>query len=144
MNEKEYPMPDDYKEKSAQLLEFIETRDRVLAAYKDMTPEQRRAVQEPLKTLNESIESLEKYLAETYEAYQKERRIEKEKEKAIDRGMRAAQVIYITIKHRQPEKLEEFTKVLEPLSPEEREEFFDGVAILEATELDEILGENQS
>ena len=76
MNEKEYPIPDDYNEKSAQLLEFIETREKIQAAFKDMTPEQRRAAQEPLKVLDEGIESLEKYLAETYEAYQKKRRIE--------------------------------------------------------------------
>ena len=144
MKQKEYPMPDDYNEKSAQLVKFIETREKIQAAFKDMTPEQRRAVQEPLKTLNESIESLEKYLAETYEVYQKKHRAEEEQENLLDKGMRAAQEIYITLKHRKPEKLEEFTKVLEPLSPEEREEFFDGVAILEATELDKILNGEKS
>ena len=54
------------------------------------------------------------------------------------------QEIYIAIKHRKPEKLEEFTKSLEPFTPEEREEFFDGIAILEATELDKILNGEKS
>ena len=144
MKEKEYPMPDDYNEKAARLVGFIETRDKVRAAFKDMTSDQRRTAQESLKILNQSIESLEKYLAETYETYQKKRRLEERQERAAERGMRTVQEIYIGVKHLEPEKLETFTKILEPLSPEEREEFFDGVAILEATRLDEILTGNKS
>lgn len=144
MNEKEYPMPDDYNEKSAQLVEFIETRDKVQAAFKDMTPEQRRAAQEPLKTLNESIEALEKHLAVLYEAYQKERRAEEKKNKSGNELMRKMQIMYIFVKQRMPEKLDKFTKNLDNLSPEQREEFFDGVAILETQNLDELLAEEKS
>jgi hypothetical protein len=143
MNEKEYPMPDDYNEKAARLVEFIETRDRVLAALKDMTPEQRRAVQEPLKTLNESIETLEKHLAVLYEAHQKEHRAEEKKNKSGNELMRKMQIMYIFVKQRMPEKLDKFTKNLDNLSPEQREEFFDGVAILETQDLDELLAEGK-
>lgn len=141
MSEKEYPMDEDYNEKSANLIRFVEKRDKVLAAVKHMTPEQRRAVQEPLKILNESIEALEEYLAEAYEEHQRELRAEKEKKEIFKRMRRKMHELYIVMKHQFPEKLEEFTKCLDPMSPEQREDFFDQVAILEATELDEILGE---
>lgn len=139
MSEKEYPVDEDYNKYAERLLDFIDTRDRVLAAMKDMTPAQRREVKVPLKVLNESIEELETHLAEQYEVHQKERRVEDEQTRLIDKGFRTAQELYIVIKHCKPEKLEEFTKCLDPLSFEDREEFFDGVAILEATKLDEIL-----
>lgn len=139
MKEKEYPMPDDYKQYVAQLLDFIEMRDEFLVTMKDMTPEEIREVQEPLKVLNENIEGLERDLADRYEAYQKERRVEEEQIRIINIGLRKLQELYILIKHLKPEELEEFTKTLEPFSSEERKEFFDGVAILEAQNLDEIL-----
>jgi len=139
MSEKEYPMPDDYNEYVARLLDFIEMRDEVLVTMKDMTPEERREVQEPLKVLNDNIEGLERDLAGRYEAYQKERRIEEEQTRIINTGLRKLQELYILIKHHKPEELKEFTKTLEPFSPEEREEFFDGVAILETRNLDDVL-----
>lgn len=144
MNEKEYPMSDEYNEYAAQLLDSIDMRDRVLAAMKNMTPEQRREVQETLKVVNENIEDLEKSLAKQYEAYQMERRAEERKNELGNDLWRRMLMMYVVIKHRMPEELDKFTKNLDNLSPEGREEFLDQVAIMETYDLDNLIAKLNS
>jgi len=139
MSEKEYPMDDDYNKYAEQLLDFIDTRDRVLAAMKDMTPEQRREAQEPLKVLNESIEKLEEGLAGYHEAHQKAHRAEERKNEIGDDVWQRMLVMYVFVKQRMPEKLDQLTKNLDNLSPEVREEFLDQAALLEKYDLDDLL-----
>lgn len=144
MKEKEYPAGETYNKYAAQLLEFIETRNRVLAALKDMTPEQRFQAREPLKVLNESIEKIEEHLATYYQAHQKEQRAEERKNELGDDVWRRMLVMYVFVKQRLPEKLDELTRNLDALSPEVREEFLDQAAILETYDLDELLAEYNS
>lgn len=144
MSEKEYPMDDEYKKYTEHLLHFIETRERVLAAMKDMTPEQRREAQEPLKVLNESIEKLEEALSKYDEAHRKERAAEEKINEKGDDLWRRMLVMYVFVKKRMPEKLDEFTKNLDNLTPEVREEFLDQAAIMETYDLDELLAKYNS
>ena len=144
MNEKEYPMDEQYNKYAEQLLDFIDTRDRVLAAMKDMTPEQRREAQEPLKVLNESIEKIEEHLAKYYKAHQTEQRAEERQNESGDDVWRRMLVMYVFVKQRMPEKLDEFTRNLENFSPEVKEEFLDQAAIMETYDLDELLAEYNS
>jgi hypothetical protein len=144
MNEKEYPADENYDKYAEQLLDFIDTRDRVLAAMKDMTPEQRREAQEPLKVLNESIEKIEEHLAEYDKARRKERRAEERENELADDVWRRMLIMYVFVKQRMPEKLDEFTKNLENFSPEVKEEFLDQAAIMETYDPDDLLAEYNS
>lgn len=144
MNEKEYPMDENYNKYAGQLIDFIDTRDRVLAAIKDMTPEQRRKVQEPLKVLNESIEKIEEHLATYYKAHQKEQRAEEKKNELGDDVWRRMLVMYVFVKKRMPEKLDNFTKKLDNFTPEVKEEFLDQAAIMETYDLDDLLAKYNS
>ena len=144
MSQKEYPMDEDYNKYAAQLLEFIDTRDRVLAAMKDMTPEEKREVKEPLKVLNENIEKLEEGLAKYHEAHRKEHRAEERKNEIGDDVWQRMLVMYVFVKQRMPEKLDQLTKNLDTLSPEVREEFLDQAALLEKYDLDDLLAKYNS
>lgn len=139
-------MPDEYKQQLVHLTEFIETRDQFRRQISDglargvrVSAADKALVDQKLREMDKVIDNLERMLAEEYERYQAEMAKEAE---MIDKGkdMRELQKhIYIIIKHTEPHLLESFTKNLDPLTPDEREQFFDEVAILEATRLNEIL-----
>lgn len=142
MNEKDYPMPDSYNKQSARLLELLELRDKINKQLEFMTPEKRRETVEKSAELDKKINDFETLIATHYQAYQLSRAFQAEMERIDARQMVRIQKMYICLKHRAPkEKFDEFVEIVDTLSPEERENFYDQVAILEATRLDEILGE---
>lgn len=142
VSEKEYPMPNSYKNQTAQLLKLLEIRDKIDKQREFMTPEKRRETVEKSAELDKKIDDYENQIAAHYEAYQLLRTIEAEMQKIDARQMVRIQKMYICLKHRAPkEKFDEFVEIVNTLSPEEREDFYDQVAILEATKLNEILGE---
>jgi soluble cytochrome b562 len=142
MKRKEFPMSDKYNEQAAKLLELLEVRDKINKQLEFMTPEQRRQVIKDSAELDKKIEGFEELIAVHYEAYQLQRLLETEMEKIDARQFVRIQKMYIYIKHRAPqEKLDEFVEIINILPPEDRELFYDQAAILEATELDKILGE---
>ena len=142
MNGKEYPMPDSYNKQTAQLLALLEIREKINEQLEFSTAEQRRETVIKSAELDKKIDDFEKLIATHYEAYQLSRIFESEMQKIDARQMVRIQEMYIYLKHRAPkEKFDEFVEIVNTLSPEERENFLDQVAILEATRLNEILGE---
>ena len=146
MANKEYEMPAEYKHNLAQLTECIEAREgyreqirEALARGVRVAAADKAFVDQKLLEFDAVIDNLERLLAEEYERHQAEMAREESMMEAIDKANELRKQIYIIIKHTQPHLLESFTKTLDPLLPEEREQFFDEVAILEATKLKEIL-----
>ncbi len=150
MEKNAYEMPDEYKKNLAHLTDFIETREGWRVYIKDalargvsVSPADKAMVDEKLREFDQIIDNLEKMLAEEYERYQAEQAHNAEIAEHLDKADAAVQRIYIIIKHQKPHLLESFTKTLEPLTDEERQQFLDDVAILESTQLQAILnGEN--
>lgn len=146
MDQKEYEMPEEYKKNLAHLTEFLEAREGYREQIRDasargvrVSAADKAMVDEKLREFDQIIDTLEKGLADEYERYQAEKAKEAELSEKIAQGTEAVKHLYIIIKHQKPHLLESFTQCLDPLTPEEREEFFDEVAILEATQLDAIL-----
>ena len=141
VSEKEYPMPESYKEQTAQLLKLLDIRDKIDEQREFMTPEKRRETAEKSTELDKKIDDFENQIAAHYEIHQLLRTIEAEMEKIDARQMIRIQKMYVWLKRRAPkEKFDEFVEIVNTLSPEEKENFLDQVAILEATKLGEILG----
>jgi hypothetical protein len=137
-------MEDDYKERVTDLLKAIETRDELAESIKIAPPEMRREGQAILAEMNKDIDTVEAALADAYEAYQKFRRKEEELGEMNDQITVRLEEIFICIKHLAPELFAEMeTKVFNGWSPENIQEFYDRVAIREATELEEIIAKNK-
>lgn len=142
MNEKDFPMPESYKKQTSQLLEMLEIRDKANKRREFMTPEERQESAKKSAELDKKIEDFEKLIAAHYESYQLLRLFETELQTIDARLISHTHKIYICLKHRAPkEKFDELVEIINTLPPNEREEFYDQAAILEATKLNEILGE---
>ena len=146
MEQKEYEMPEEYKKNLEHLSDFIEAREGYRKQIRDasargvrVSAADKAMVDEKLLEMDKIIDGLEQKLAEDYERYQTEKTKEAEISDKIREGWEASKRLYIMTKHQMPHLLESFTECLDPLSPEQREKFFDEVAILEATKLKEIL-----
>jgi hypothetical protein len=144
MSEIVYEMPDEYNKNMAILLEFIEARERYRKELAVIPPwVNGNEVRDALAQLDKSIDSIEKQLAEEYEAFQREKSQETEMSGIIERGWEAANKIYLGIKHETPHLLEKFVKqCIDPMPEELQNKFYDDVAVMEATRLDEVLGYN--
>lgn len=137
-------MPDDYKQALADLTGFIEERDELAKTLKLLPPEESKEGQRLLALFDEKIERCEQALAIEYEAHQKQCRAEENQDEIVEDMKLRMQMVYIYIKHRIPAKLEEITAaLLNDYTPEEEQEFYDRVAILEATRLEEIIAEDK-
>lgn len=147
MTQKEFEMPEEYKKNLAHLTDFLDARERYREQIRDATARgvsvsaaDKAMVDEKLREFDGIIDGLEKGLAGEYERYQAEMAKEAEIEELIEKGWESSKRLYIIVKHQTPHLLEGFTEAsLGPLTPEEREEFLDEVAILESTKLDAIL-----
>lgn len=146
MSRQEYEMPDEYKKNLAHLTDFLEAREGYREQIRDglargvrVSAADKAMIDEKLREFDQIIDELEKGLAKEYDRYQAEKAKEAQLSELVDKAMEASKHLYIIIKHQTPHLLESFTHCLDPLTPEEREEFFDQVAILEATQLDAIL-----
>jgi len=140
MKQEDIEMPEDYKERLAQLTEMLEAREELVKHAGEVPADERAHYNSQLRKLDKTIDEMETMLA-------KERdRIELVRAKEADLSAKIAvawdlqKQIYIHIKYELPDQLADFTeKVLGPLPDDVREEFLDDVAILEATKLDAIL-----
>ena len=146
MAHKEYEMPEEYKQNLAHLADFIDAREGYrttiregLARGVQVSAADKAMVDEKLREFDGIIDGIETDLAAEYDRYQAEMAKEAAISESIAKGWEAQKRLYIIIKHTKPHLLESFTKTLDPLLPEQREEFFDEVAILEATKLKQIL-----
>ena len=147
MERKEYEMPDEYKQNLAHLTDFIEAREEFrqqirdgLAAGVRVSAADKALVDEKMREFDVLIDGLERELAEEYERYQAEIAKEAEFSAGVAEMYEQQKHIYIIIKHETPHLLESFTeRVLQPMPEDMLEEFYDDIAILEATQLDAIL-----
>jgi hypothetical protein len=141
MADKIYEMDDSYKQAVADLLEFIELRHSVAETVKFAPPDKIREVQEILATMDKKIEEGEAALAKEYDSYQTYQKALEDEAEMMDVIMDKMQKYYVLVKHRMPEKLDEWTNdILKGWTPDEIQNFYDGAAIIEATRLDEVLG----
>lgn len=138
--EKVYPMNDDYNQAMNDLLEFIKLRDEIAESLKIAPPDKVREGQEILAEMDKKIESLELVLAREYESYQNLRRTEEKRDEVFEDMFERMVMVFIHIKYRHPEKLEEMrAALLNNYTPEEEQAFYDRVAILEADDLIKII-----
>jgi hypothetical protein len=141
MNKTEYEMPDEYKKNLAILLEFIESREMYLKEFPNLTSDEQALAKPSLDELDCVIDEIETALAAEYEQFQ----AEKHREATLDQLFTEAETLakhqFIIIKHTKPKLFEQFKKItFQDMSVDEIEDFYDEIAILEATGLDKILG----
>jgi len=146
MQKKEYEMPEEYQKSLAHLADFLEAREGYrkqisdgLARGVQVSAADKALVDATLRDFDRTIDELESALAKEYDRYQAEMAKEEKISQMIADAHEKTKQIYIIIKHQHPELLESFTKNLDPLTPEDREQFFDEVAILETNNLQAIL-----
>lgn len=133
-------MDEDYNRALKFLTEQIAERDELVEQLKLLPPEARPEGLRLLELLNKAIEKGEQALAEEYESYQNLRRLEEERDSMFDDLAQRMVMVFIHIKYRHPEKLEEMKATLfNNYTPEEEQEFYDRVAILEAGDLISII-----
>lgn len=129
----EFEMPEGYRQYLQTLTEMIEERDHYAREIPNLPPDLRAQAQPALAELSRAIENLEQRLADEYERYQAEKRKESEISAHINRGMEAVENLFIHFKNNVPHRFKEFEKiVIQGMTPEEVEEFYDRVAIREA------------
>lgn len=140
MRHQDDEMPEEYKQNAAKLTEFLEAREKYRATLKDLPPHLQARIKTELPKFDQTIDELETLLATEYERIQTAKAKDAEITEHIEHAWKKSKHIYIIIKHTTPHLLEKFTKqILDPMLDEDREEFLDGAAILEATKLDAIL-----
>ncbi|HQU85207.1 MAG TPA: hypothetical protein PKY59_18855 [Pyrinomonadaceae bacterium] len=134
--EKEYPMDDDYNQKLQLLTELIAERDKLRKKLVVLSAAARPKALQMIDELDKAIEKCEQALANRYEAHQNLRRAEEKRDDMLEEVAKRMKMVFIHIKYRHPEKLEEIrAAVLNDFTPEEEKEFYEGVAHLEETEL---------
>lgn len=144
MKDTVYEMSDDYKKAVEDLLGFIELREELAKTLKTALPERVRELHELLAEMDKSIDTCEAALADQYEAYQNKCRAEEELDEMSAEAEKRVEMVFIYFKHRHPEKFVELkTTLFAKWTDEEIQDFYDRVAIREATELEEIIAENQ-
>lgn len=141
---KVYEMSAEYKNYLEKLAYLIDERDRFAKIIPTLPPDLQIEAMPKLRDLSEAVENLEQQMADEYEQYQKQsREIEERKNEARSKLMEKMQRIFIVAKHKfEPEKFAEFEKgVTKNMSPEDREIFYDHIAIRESYDLENILAD---
>jgi len=140
--EKEYPMSEDYNEALQGLADMIAERDKMRKKLIVLTPAARPKALKMIDELDKAIEKCEQALANEYRSTQDLRRAEEKRDDIFEDLAKRMKMVFIHIKYRHPEKLEEIrAALLNDYTPEEEKEFYDGVALLEANELISIIAQ---
>lgn len=139
MSEKEYPMDEDYNRALQFLTEQIAERDKLSEQIKLMSPADRPEGLRLLAELDKAIERSEQALAKEYEATQKMRRTEAERDELLDKTLESLAGSYVHIKYRNPEMLEQFEETINKMPPEEAKDFYARAARIEAGDLIRII-----
>jgi predicted RND superfamily exporter protein len=139
MKQKEYPMDEDYNRALAFLTEQIAERDEMVKQLKFLPPEARPEALRLLDELNKAIERGEQALANEYEAFQNQRRLEEEEEVLLDEVMERMSGAYVHVKYRNPEMLPQMEAIINNMPPEESKAFYERAAQHEAGDLVRII-----
>jgi len=143
-----YEDDEDYKEFAAKLKETIENRARFVKKMKYSSPTKQRFQRIQLVDLDNKIEQIKRKMKEYRESYQTERREEEKealREKQLDELFEQTDLhlakMYIIAKHQMPKDFFEglHASIVDNLPPELVQEFYERVAQLEATQLEDIL-----
>lgn len=142
MNQKEYEPDEDYKELAESLVEMIKKRDEHAELLKFAAPEDLPEARKLLAEMDQSIEEFEASLAEAYQIYQQFRSADEKVEQSSKLLLNKLEMMFIFCKHVLPEKFKPLeTKMLNSMSPEDREAFLDRIAVREINELNKIIVE---
>ena len=142
MPNKVYEMDDNYNQAVADLLEVIKVRDELTESIKIAPPDKIREGQKLLATMNKKIEECEAALAKEYETTQTYKKALDEQEEVFDEVKHRMEMVFVYTKHRLPDKLNEMKAIIfNDMKPEWIQDFYDNVAILEATRLEELIAE---
>lgn len=139
MSDKVYEMDDDYKRAAAFLVEQIAERDKYAENLKLLSPNERSEGLRLLAELDKAIERGEQALANDYEAYQKQRRLEDKRDTAFDKLAEGLAGSYVHVKYRNPEMLPKMDAVIAGMPPDEAKAFYERAARLEAGDLIKII-----
>ena len=139
MNVKEYEMDDEYKQAAQFLADQIAQREEFGEQLKLLPPEKRPEALRLLAELDQAIEIAEQKLADEYQAYQKMRRLEDERDQVFDELTRRLAGSYVHVKYRNPEMIEQMEAIINDMPPEEAQAFYDCAAQLEAGDLVRII-----
>ena len=141
LKDKVYEMYDSYNQAASDLVEYIKLRD-MLAAKIKIVPFKRSENQQLLAEFDAHIEKAEAALAKEYDAHQEKCRAEEKLDQVMNDIAERTEMVYVYIKHRVPDKLQELeTAIFAGWTTEEIQDFHDRVAILEATRLEELIAE---
>lgn len=135
MSEKEYPMDENYNRALNFLTEQIAERDQLREQLKLLLPADRPEGLRLLAELDKAIERSEQALANEYEATQKLRRVEEERDELLDETLESLAGSYVHVKYRNPEILEEFEEKINSMPPDEAKAFYARAARLETGDL---------
>ncbi len=139
MSEKEYEMDDDYKQALAFLLERIAERDEIAEQMKLLPPAARPEGLRLLAELDKGIERSEQALADEYDAGQKVRRSEEERDQAFDELTEGLAGAYVHAKYRNPDMLPNLDAVIEGMDDEHGTQFRQAIARHESGDLISII-----
>lgn len=102
--QKEYEMPDDYKQATQHLLERLEFREKLAGILKTtVSPSRRAKIIKHLAELDYHIDKFEQALAKEYELVQKKGRLEEESEAEMEKTLDMMDLILADMKVKEPE-----------------------------------------
>lgn len=147
---KVYEMPPEYNEHLRLLTELLEEQERYEKLLPTLPPEVRAEAMPHIAALKESVGELEQKMADEYEDFQeRQHELEKGERKKRLAGARLQEYLermFIVLKHKaEPAIFEKFEKsVMSKMSFEDREAFYDDIALRESYDLENILANPNS
>jgi len=139
MSKKEYPMDDDYNKALQFLTEQIAERDLMREQLKSLPPEARKEGLRMISELDKAIEKGEQALANEYDAFQNQRRLEEERDQLFDEATRGIAGMYVHAKYRNPEMIAGMDEIIAKMGPAESDAFYRYVDEIEAGDLVRII-----
>ena len=145
MNEKVYEMYDDYYHAEAQLQELIEARNLLKESLKTAHPDRFAEMWIMLNGANQKIDQCRAVLKAEYDAHQKTCRAQEKADAAMQGLMEGFYGSLVYMKHRHPESFKQAeSEITGNMTSLEIKEFYEGIANLEATRLEEFIAEKEA
>ncbi|CAN5318520.1 hypothetical protein BH10ACI1_BH10ACI1_17230 [soil metagenome] len=133
VEKKEYELPAEYQQQLKILTQLIENRDNAVREMPNLPPDVRTKAIPALNNFNKQIENIEQALADEYNRYQAEKQRKANISDSIERGMKSIVELFIIMRREKPRLFKKFKKiVIQDMTPEEEQDFYDRVAIREA------------
>lgn len=128
-----FEMPAEYQKYLADYLQLTNDRKRFARELKDAPPAVQKHGYPVLQQLDQAIERIEGELAAEHERIIAEKKREQDIEKLFAAGEESVEKLFIEIRDHKPQLFEEFKAlVLENMSGEEEQAFYERIAVREA------------